>query len=233
MIRFGLYNDAVPEALAQQIIGMACRYTTDLAMDACPSDHPLYPISQIYLQFEIHAYLSAIGQPGGGNGEVLVAFDDDEYPGLLIGFLLYMPLTGSQAHCGVNYGAVHDGFRGRGVYSALIHHMLQRFPSATLTCFVESVPLYERLGFKVELARSSQVQMYSSPAPDDMGMPVMDMSRIKDHPALIQARKDAIATHGIEVIDRAYRDSDERIKALCLKAETYVAQRLGCDAPLE
>jgi len=233
MIRFGLYNDAVPEALAQQIIGMAARYTTDLAMDACPSDHPLYPISQIYLQFEIHAYLSAIGQPGGGNGEVLVAFDDDEYPGLLIGFLLYMPLTGSQEHCGVNYGAVHEGFRGRGVFSALIHHMFQRYPSATLTCFVESVPLYERLGFKVELARSSQVQMYSSPAPDDMGMPVMDMSRIKDHPAVIQARKDAIATHGIEVIDWAYRDSDERIKALCLKAETYVAKRLGCHAPLE
>ena len=47
MIRFGLYDDAVPEALAQQIIGMSARYTTDLAMDACPPDHPLYPISQI------------------------------------------------------------------------------------------------------------------------------------------------------------------------------------------
>ena len=231
MIRFGLYDDAVPEALAQQIIGMSARYTTDLAMDACPPDHPLYPISQIYLQFEIHAYLSAIGQPGGGKGEVLVAFDDDEHPGLLIGFLLYMPLTGSQEHCGVNYGAVHEGFRGRGVYSALIHHMLRRYPSATLTCFVESVPLYERLGFKVELARSTQVQMYSSPAPDDMGMTVMDMSRFQHHPAVNQARKDAISTHGTEAIDLAYKEAEERIKGLCRKAETYVAKRLGGQTP--
>ncbi|APC19477.1 hypothetical protein BLL42_27470 (plasmid) [Pseudomonas frederiksbergensis] len=231
MIRIGLYNDAVPEALAQQIIGTSARYATDLAMDACPPDHLLYLISQIYLQFEIHAYLSAIGQPGGGNGEVLVAFDEDEHPGLLIGFLLYMPLTGSQEHCGVNYGAVHEGFRGRGVYSALIHHMLRRYPSATLTCFVESVPLYERMGFKVETARNSQVQMSSTPAPADMVMPVMDMSRLKDHPVVIQARKDAIATHGLEAVDRAYKESDERIKALCRKAETYVAKRLGSHTP--
>lgn len=232
MIRFGLYNDAVPEALAQQIIGMSARYTTELATDACPPDHPLYSISQIYLQFEIHAYLSAIGQPSGGGGQVLVAFDEDEHPGLLIGFLLFMPLTGSQEHCGVNYGAVHEGFRGRGVYSGLIQHMLRLYPSATLTCFVESVPLYERLGFKVDLARSSQVQMITSPSPKDMVMPVIDMSRIQHHPAVIQARKDAMIKYGIDAIDRAYKESEDRIKGLCRKAETYVAKRLGGHTPV-
>lgn len=110
--------------------------------------------------------------------------------------------------------------------------MLRLYPSATLTCFVESVPLYERLGFKVDLARSSQVQMITSPSPKDMVMPVIDMSRIQHHPAVIQARKDAMIKYGIDAIDRAYKESEDRIKGLCRKAETYVAKRLGGHTPV-
>jgi len=225
MIKIELYKDAVPEPLAQQIIRMAVLYTTELGTDACPPDHPLYVISQIYLGFELHAYLSAIGHPGGGNGELLVAFDD-EHPGTAIGFLLYMPITDSVNSCGVNYGAVREASRGRGIFTALVRKMLSRYPLASLSCFVESVPLYERLGFRVEVARSTQVQMTTDPNPGDQTMTVIDLSRLQGHPVVIQAHEDALAKHGHAAIAKASNEASERVDSLFRKAETFVKDRL-------
>ena len=225
MIKIALYKDAVPEALAEQIIRMAVLYTSELGTDACPPEHPLYVISQIYLGFEVHAYLNAIGHPGDGHGELLVAFDDEQ-PGVPLGFLLYMPITNSVDSCGVNYGAVLKEYRGLGIFTALMRKMLSRYPLASLSCFVESVPLYERLGFRVEVARSTQVQMTTDPNPGDQTMTVIDLSRLQGHPVVIQAHEDAVAKHGHAAIEQANNEASERVDSLFKKAETYVRDRL-------
>lgn len=226
MIRIALYNDKLPAGLIHQVLAFAARYTADLSSTASQERDILYPIAQLYLQFETGALLNWIGSPEGGRGELLVAWDP-AYPGQLLGFLLYMPLTGSTQHCGVNYGAVHEAFRGRGIYRELIRQMVARYPKATLTCFPASVPLYERCGFRVERVSGSQVQMATVETDESMRMPVPDLRQLEDHPAIIQARDEAIARHGSAAVEQAHADAERRLAELHLEAKAVVAARIG------
>lgn len=228
MIQINLYKDAIPEELANQVFTMCANNATSLSTNACPPNDPLYEVSQLYLILEVQAYLSNIGGPAlGGRGELLVASEDRSGLRKLLGFLLYMPINGSNFCCGVNYGAVREDARNKGIYTLLLRHMLQRYPSATLSCFVHTVPFYERLGFKIEKSRDTQVQMSTITAAEDMQMPIVDLSRLEGHPLIIQARQQAIMKYGQHGIAQAYIKSTARVKAMRIEAKNYVKKRLA------
>lgn len=227
MIQYALYQADVPEALRSQVVIMASHYATDLAMDRCPTDHPHYGMTQALLSIEVDAYVDAIGYTGM-NGELLVAYDEVNCPGSLLGFLLYMPLSGTTGRCGVNYGAVHEDFRRKGIFTGLMLRMLARYPGASLSCFVESVPLYEHLGFKIELARDTQVQMTTETSPDEEAtMPVIDISGCGSHPAVLKARGEALRHFGLPAVEEALIQREQHLNAMRHQVASFVATRLS------
>lgn len=227
MIQYALYQDDVPEALRAQVVTMAGHYATELAMDRCPKDHPHYGVTQALLSIEVDAYVDAIGHTGL-NGELLVAYDEVNWPGSLLGFLLYMPLSGTTGRCGVNYGAVHEDFRGKGIFTGLMLRMLERYPGATLSCFVESVPLYEHFGFKVELARDTQVQMTTDTSPDeDATMPVIDISGCVAHPAVLNASSEALRHFGQQAVEVALIEREQYLNAMRHQVDVFLLKRLS------
>lgn len=220
------YTTAVPPPLAMQIIGLSMENVQDLSMSGILPESPLYEISQAMMAMEIGSYLSAIGVPGGGNGEVLVA-THASMPGQAVGYLLYMPLTDTAGQCGVNYGAVLKGMRGKGVFSALVKAMLDNYPSASLSCAIQHVSLYERLGFHVYGHRETQILMTTQKCIGEAKMPVVDINAFDDHPLIQSAQASTVAKHGAQKIHQALFAQTLEVEAKAKAAENFAKARLA------
>lgn len=205
MIKICHYSKTPLEHLGMQIVSLAAENFTDLSMLGTPPSNPLYPAHQAGLAQEIRTYLLAMGDSPEVPIGLYVAVEQDD-PNLVIGFLKYLPLKDLPEACGITYMAVRKEKRRKGVARALMRELLARHPHAELTCFVEKVPLYERLGFRVIGHRFTQVRMCTREKTAEGVMSVLDTSEIYRGPAIQMA----MHTQFQKVGTKAMRDADRQ-----------------------
>jgi GNAT superfamily N-acetyltransferase len=154
-----LYHDAPPsQTVGNQILKLVEDNVTDLSMLSVPPSNLLYDIYRWALPVEVGAYMQRIGAFPNEPVELLVAFDETNSHEM-IGFLLYSPVPSHSEACGINYMAVRQSHRRRGIGSELIKTLIARYPHVELTCTVKKVSFYESLGFQILDSHSAQVVM--------------------------------------------------------------------------
>ncbi len=192
-----------------QIVSLAADNFTDISMYGTPPSNPLFPIHQAALALEISIYIRSMGSSPDHPVGLFVATEQDD-PSLVIGFLKYLPLKDMPEACGITYMAVRQDKRRRGVARALMGELLALHPHAELTCFVEKVPLYERLGFQVIGHRHTQVRMCTREKTAEGVMAVLDTSNIYSAHEI----KMVIHAQIQKVGEKAIRDAERQISRL-------------------
>lgn len=148
-------TDLSPQVL-HEVLQLAADNLTDLSLVPVPPSNHMYELYQYSIATEIALYIARITQPGDLRTELVLATTDGDE---VVGFLQYLPVKGCTDACGITYMAVSARHRRKGVARGMIASMLENYPHAALSCVIEKVPLYEKLGFQVIGSRDGQVSM--------------------------------------------------------------------------
>ncbi len=226
MIKITHYSKTPQEHIGMQIVSMATENFTEISLHGTPPSNPLYPVHQAVLAFEIGTYLHAMGESPERPIGLYVATEEDD-PNLVIGFLKYLPLKNMPDACGITYMAVRQEKRRKGVARALMAELLARHPHAELTCFVEKVPLYESLGFRVIGHRDTQVRMCTREKTAVGVMAVLDTSQLYTTPAMQMVMRAQVQKMGMKAMRDAERQFSRHVDQRTRKAKEFAESRLG------
>jgi ribosomal protein S18 acetylase RimI-like enzyme len=219
------YETPCPEPINSQILQMVVDYLTDISMVAIPPSNLLYNVYQYAIGYEVHLYLEAVGGAKGIAVELIVAMDEQD-PGKVLGFLLYLPVKDDPEACGVAYMAVQASYRRQGVARAMMQDMLARYPHAELTCAVEKVSVYESLGFQVRGVRGTQVLMNTREYSTEGLMGLLDVASIYSSLEVRQIHTYLLQKHGKRAMIDAEKQRDRQFDQMTRKAQVFVRGRL-------
>ncbi|WP_284653504.1 GNAT family N-acetyltransferase [Flavobacterium terrisoli] len=107
-------------------------------------------------------YLDRLGEIGAHGAVLLIT----EYNGIIIGYILYHCTTLNEKDIAIASTVVDAKYRNQGILKNMMDLLKTDNDSITLTCFVEKVKIYEKLGFKIMMQQGTQICMYYG-NPDD------------------------------------------------------------------
>ena len=222
-----LHNETIPsDRVLEQILVIATDNLTELSMLGVPPSNPLHGLYCWSMQFEICMYIMRIGKMPDAPVELILAYDDDNDTDV-VGFLLYSPVLSHPDACGVNYMAVKQSHRRRGIGSAMMREAISRYPHVELTCFVKKVPFYESLGFQVLDTQNTQVVMNTRSASTTGMMSIVDTSSFFSKPQARQIHDNLVKRWGVEEMTRAEIQLQWHVEQLKREASTFVSERLA------
>lgn len=221
-----LYHAAPPiNTVSVQVLQLVEDNITDLSQLSVPPSNHLYDIYRWALPVEVAGYLRRIGQVPSEPVELLVAFDDADLK-VVTGFLLYCPVPSHPDACGINYMAVRQSHRGRGIGSDLMKMLIARYPHAELTCTVKKVPFYESLGFRVLDTHNTQVVMNTRSASTPGLMAVIDVAPIYESIEAREIHGRLVQRWGRREMLQAEKQLERHAALLERQARTFVEARV-------
>lgn len=210
-------------ALGEQVIKLVEENITDLSMLSVPPSNHLYGIYHWALGIEVGSYMSRIGRVASEPVELLLAIDDAA-GGEVVGFLLYSPVPTHPEACGVNYMAVKQSRRRRGIGSELMKEMVAQYPHAELTCSVKKVPFYQSVGFKVLDSHNTQVVMNTRSASTTGQMAVLNVSPIYESSEAKTLHNRLVQRWGLKAMTQAEKQLARHVGQLERQAKAFVDQ---------
>lgn len=229
MLTITRHTETPSEHIGMQVIAMAADYFTEISLAGTPPSNPLYPIHQAALAIELGIYLQGIGMSDERPVGLITATDTDN-PGEVLGFLNFLPLTGIEGACGVTYMAVLQGHRRKGIARAMMTELLASHPHTELSCFVEKVPFYERLGFQLIGLRNTQVRMCTRAESAKGTMQALDVDALLGTPPIQAVLRAQVQKVGQRAFKDADRKFDRHIEQRSRQAKAFVEQHLGIQA---
>ncbi|MCF5715919.1 GNAT family N-acetyltransferase (plasmid) [Pseudomonas tremae] len=220
-MRITRYHTKPPtQAEGDQIIAMVKDYVTDLSLVAVPPSNLLYEFYRWALSTEVGFYMVRIGLTASEPVELLLAFDNAT-PNEVAGFLLYSPIPTHPEACGVNYMAVKESYRRRGIGSELVKTLIELYPYTELTCAIKKVPFYQSLGFQVLDHHVTQVVMNTRTASCDGEMAIVNVESIYESDEANAVKQSLLQRWGMKEIKRAQKQMERHTDELCRQAEAF------------
>ena len=230
LIKMTRITDKIHPGISSQVTLLVTENTSDLSMTGVKPANPLYGPYQVYLMLEAGAYLQQVGSANPSPAELIIAFDDQK-PNQILGFLLYQLVGGVYGESSVNYTAVREGSRRLGIMRMMFSEMLRHHPASSLSCQEELVPVYERLGFKVDGHRESHITM--SIGHPSGGAVASFTGDISSHPLIVMAREEALKIFGPERMRRELANQQITIEFGIESAKKVSADRIAFYASRE
>lgn len=226
MIEVKQYRRTPPFHIYTQVSAMTAAYVTDLSLVVVPPSNPMWPVHSFALATEVEVYMDRMGSIGPGRTELIVA-EDDSNPGRVIGFLMHLLVHGAPEATGVAYMAVADGQRRKGVARKMIDHLLAEYPHVELSCTIEKVPVYEKMGFQIVGVRDNQVRMNTREYTADGMIGTIDVTPIFNSQEALLIRHQQLQKYGRKAMEEASKAIKRNYDQGVRKAEQFLAQRLG------
>lgn len=220
------FTSHVPQEILEQVVTLGASFVSDLSMSHVQPSSPLHPIYTEILAVELRLHLERIGLALSSPCELIVA-QDNEQPGKIHGFLLYMPMTDSEGACAVGYTAVLPEHKGKGLGTAMLAMMRDLYPNAGLTCQPSLVPFYEKQGFRVTGHRFTQVEMTAGAGPVFGVMDVADSQYVSSCPSVVAVRQRVSGEIGPVLFKQALSDFRLHASTLSEVAEAFTKAKLG------
>lgn len=183
-----LAGSPLSRALIDAVLVLVEENLISLSAQVLTIDSPLYGLARAKLIQEIRLYLEGIGQPGIPF-HLMAAFQEGPEGDHLVGFMVFTTrVRGEPSVAGLNYTAVAEPNRRRGVLKSMMAALQAQYPIVALTCSIENVPVYERLGFYPTGARQTHVIMESAPLTQGQTMCV-DMEMVDATSECVRERR--------------------------------------------
>jgi len=220
------YRNRPPQELIQQVLSLAALNTPEMHTVQPEPSNPIYPLVELTMVMEIHVYMDLMGPSDVRNAGLILA-TAKAAPGQVLGFLQYASATDMESACAITYLAVDANHRKQGIARAMMDELMKRHPHAALTCPVQTVPVYESLGFAVLDSKDTQVVMTSGGYRDQAFCTLTDARQFLTHPSVLKLQDDLIKEHGESRLIEAEREMTTRLLELQAEAEKYTAARLA------
>lgn len=209
--------------IIDQIVEITMEYVSELSLGGIAPSNPLYSVHQTLLGLEMSLYLGSMADSPERKTEVIVAFDESDRS-KVVGYILYLPLRQTPDACGISYMAVLKNHRNQGVAKAMMEEVLSRYPHAELSCFVEKVPFYQKLGFELIGVRNTQVRMNTRGKSADDVMGVLDTVRLFEHPVVKEQFNSQLQRLGQREMKQGQRQHDRNCAQLERRAIAYMQE---------
>ncbi|EPG9350371.1 hypothetical protein ACKU3Z_031470 [Pseudomonas aeruginosa] len=168
----------ISDWLFNAVMTLANENLVSLSKQILTEDSPIFGLARAMLLQEIGGYLDGIGQQGIPF-HLIAAVQEGSDGHRLVGFMIFTTrVQGDPRVAGLNYAAVVEQDRRKGVLREMMATLQSYYPIVALTCSIENVQVYERLGFYPTGARGTHVTMESAPLPPGQTMCV-DMDEIE------------------------------------------------------
>ena len=214
-------NTSPPESMKSQVLQMVMDYLGDISPVSLTPSNPLYQLYQYVVGLEVHRYLDSMDGAQAGKPELIMALDDDD-PGRLLGFALYLPYVDDPEACSLLYLAVQVSHRRQGIGQAMIGEMLTCYPHAEVACVAGKVPYFEALGFLPLSARGPQVAMNTRSQPSNGLVAVQDLQPIFQSKEVRQIHSYLVKQHGEKAMSDAEKERDGLLDKLAEQAQHLV-----------
>lgn len=215
------YHTSPPtQAEGDQVIAIVKDNVTDLSLVAVPPSNLMYEFYRWALPTEVGFYMSRIGMTVSEPVELLLAFDNAT-PNEVVGFLLYSPIPTHPDACGVNYMAVKQSHRRRGVGSELMKTLIELYPYTELTCAVKKVPFYQSLGLQVLDHHLTQIVMNTRTASCDGEIAIINIESIYESDEANAMKQSLVQRWGVKEMKRAQKQMERHVADLSRQAEAF------------
>ncbi|WP_395185336.1 hypothetical protein PAE975_6119 (plasmid) [Pseudomonas aeruginosa] len=218
------YRRTPPIHVYSQVAEMTAAYVSDLCLVPVPPSNYLWPLYSFALKAELEIYMDRMGSANPSTTGLVVA-EDPARPGKVAGFILHMPVVGAPDASGLAYIAVDAAYRRRGVARQMIEQLLSEYPHVELSCPVDKVAIYERLGFKVIGVRDNQVRLNTRDYTADGRIGTIDVSPIFNSPEAILIRHQQLQKYGRKAMEDAAKAIQRLYDQGVFKAEQLAGQR--------
>ncbi|MGP0171291.1 GNAT family N-acetyltransferase [Pseudomonas sp. NCHU5208] len=218
------YRRTPPFHVLTQVADMTAAYVSDLCLVPVPPSNHLWPLYSYALKTELEIYMDRMGSANLSTTGLIVA-EDPALPGKVTGYILHMPVVGAPDASGLAYIAVDAAYRRRGVARLMVEHLLNEFPHVELSCPVDKVAMYERLGFKVIGVRDNQVRLNTRDYTADGRIGTIDVAPIFNSPEASMIRHQQLQKYGRKAMDGAAKAVQRLYDQGVFKAKQLVAQR--------
>lgn len=178
-----IYNisQSIPQIKKAQILDLVTKNAFSISAYVFKSKSAIYDYLATREVVRTARFLDRIGYPGADGANLIVSEDN----GIIIGSILYHCTTTNDHDISIASTIVDEQYRGQGVLKNMMDVLKCENESIMLTCFVEKVPIYEKLGFKVMMEQGTQICMFYG-NPDDGDMYSVDDDYIDQHSAVQQ-----------------------------------------------
>lgn len=126
-----------------------------ITLDVFTKESPLYNYLAKYEMLKIEEYLNRVNNNKESEMCLIVA----EKSRKIIGYLLYHENTISSNEVAISSSIVSKNHRKKGVLTKMINHLKDDGKSIGLSCSLDTVDLYTKLGFKPDSAFETHVAM--------------------------------------------------------------------------
>lgn len=200
----------------KEILTMAYANSHDLMKRTTDESHPMFAL---YRTVFLHDISLMLGKDSGkklGSGVITAASDEG-----LVGFLVFTQAVNCADACGANYICVAQEYRKQGIMTQMLDLLKVKYPHIALSCVVDKVPMYEKLGFSIKCGQGAQVAMRIG---DDYEMNVVDAVYLHNHPQVEIEVNKLIKMYGEGVV-KIEADFEAATSTLHQEVSRYVAIR--------
>jgi len=210
--------------ITDQVLALTIENTSSLSMSGIPPSNALYPIYEVTLTAEMGVYLKSMDPQAEARSELIVAMSDCS-PAEVVGFVHYLPLRGSADACGVTYIAVAQHARRQGVARALMDEVRKAYPHIGLSCPIEKVEIFEKLGLQVVGANHNHVEMNTDEEPTPGAIGVLDVEPLFHSPEVLDLQAKLVMKHKRSGLKQAQQELARLYHRDCSRVASFVQDR--------
>lgn len=128
----------------------------DISLYVYKKHSPVYSFMSVREKLKMSEYLQRLNNNQSSTTHLILAEENNN----IIGYILYQPSTHNPNDVSIISTVVDVNYRKQGVLTLMMNALKNRSISITLSCFLDLVPMYQKLGFIIGEQWETQVGMY-------------------------------------------------------------------------
>ncbi|UUF15198.1 MULTISPECIES: GNAT family N-acetyltransferase [Flavobacterium] len=146
------------------ILELVNNNANDISLYVYKKHSEVYSFMSVREKLKISKYLERLNNNQSSTTYLILAEENNK----IIGYILYQPSTHNPKDVSIISTIVNVNYRKQGILTLMMNALKNRSASITLSCFLDLVPIYQKLGFIVGEQWETQVGMYFNYF-DDLG----------------------------------------------------------------
>lgn len=167
----------------QQILKLVEDNVQEISIYCFDQSSPIYNYLKIRELVKVEEYLFRLSSDSINRTNIILKNNDS---GSVVGFVLYHEVVGNAKDISIICTIVSEQFRNQGILREMIQELKNNFNSITLTCFLDKVEIYSKLGFEIAEQWQTQVGMFYGKVEDGEVITVDD-DFLNSHEKVIKA----------------------------------------------
>lgn len=144
----------------------------------------------------------------------------------MAGFVHYLPLRGSSDACGITYIAVAQHARRQGIARTLVNSLRNTYPHIGLSCPIEKVEIFEKLGMQVVGCNHNHVEMNTKKEPPPGVIGVLDVAPLFGSQEVLALQAQLEMKHKRSGLKQAQQQLARIYHRDCVRVANYVRTRI-------